>query len=112
MKVVAVSCYRSRNVKSAALRAREPRLVARIKLARRSRSVMVHRLDQRTAGGCKPQRHVAVGLGIFVSARRPHHHAEGGGWLDRIEPVLLVDCGALQDAPLALAPFQPVESPR
>src|SRR5712671_2906975 len=50
--------------------AREPRLVACIELTRGRRSVVMHRIDQRAAGGRKPQRHVAVGLGIVLRARR------------------------------------------
>ena len=65
------------------------------------RAVVVHRLRERPAGRDEPERHVAVGLGI-VRDDPPlcimRSNASDG--THRVEPVLLVDRGALEDLPL------------
>jgi hypothetical protein len=61
---------------------------------------------------CEPKRHVTVLFGIMRCLGRFEQCIESRRWLDRIEPVALVDGGALGDQPAVAAALNAVEKAR
>src|ERR1700692_4887564 len=84
-----------------------------IKVGRFRTPVAINHRRQRAAlGVSEAKRHVAVLLRILRGIRRGEQLAEGGRRLDRIEPVALIDRGALGDQPAAGMALQAVEESR
>src|SRR5262245_17751890 len=82
---------------SSPLWAGEPCIIARIERRGLGRAVMVDRRSKRAAGGQHAKRHMAVGGGKAGEIRGSHHGVERFRRLHRVEAILLVDRGALDD---------------
>src|SRR5579864_470873 len=91
----------------------EPAGKPRIKVGRLRTAVAVDHRRQRAALGVgETERHVAVLLRILRGIGRGEQLVEGRRRLDRIEPVALVDGGALGNEPAAGMALQAVEEAR
>src|SRR5580704_7334399 len=85
----------------------------RIKVGRLWPTVAIDHRRQRAALGVgEAKRHVAVLLRILRGVRRGEQVVEGRRRLDRIEPVALIDRGALGNEPAAGMALQAVEKAR
>src|SRR5580700_8742626 len=85
----------------------------RIKVGRLWPTVAIDHRRQRAALGVgETKRHVAVLLRILRGVRCGEQVVEGRRRLDRIEPVALIDGGALGDQPAAGMALDPVEKAR
>ena len=91
---------------------RQPRVVAHVDLVGVRRAVAIDHRRERAAGGDETRGHVAVGLRIDREIGRGEQLAERLRRLDRIEPVALVDGGALDDGPASAPALQPIEEAR
>src|SRR5262245_14121329 len=101
-----------RRVDRGSLRPAEPRLVARVQLRRLHRAVAMDHRRERAPGGVESGGHVAVSLRIDREVARREQLVESLRRLDRVEPIALVDGGALHDGPTPAASLQPVEEAR
>src|SRR5215467_5009991 len=91
----------------------EPPQIARVKIGRFRAAITVDDGRQRAAFGMRePERHVTVWFGITRGLGRFEQCIECWRWLDRIEPVTLIDRGALGDAPTVVATLDTIEKAR
>src|SRR5262245_50411071 len=87
----------------------EPSFVTRVELRRMRGAVAMDDRRERAPGGVEARGHVAVSLRIGRKLARREQLVESFRRLDRVEPIALVDGGALHDGPTPAAPLQPVE---
>src|SRR5262250_484641 len=103
---------RAGTVSAVPLAATQPCLVARVQLRRVQRAVVMYERCQRATGSFEANRHVAVSFRIGRKLARREQLVESPRWLDRIEPVALIDGSALDDRPAAVSSHQPIEKAR
>src|ERR1700757_2875880 len=91
----------------------EPTQIARVKVGRFRAAIAIDDGRERAAFGMRePKRHVTVLFGIMRRLGRFEQCIECRRWLDRIEPVALVDGGTLGAQPAVAAALDAVAERR
>src|SRR5262249_34320111 len=98
-----------RRVDRRSLRLAKPRLVARVQLRRVRGAVAMDDRRERAPGGVEAGGNVAVSLRIGRKLACCEQLVESLRRLARVEPVALVDGGALHNGPASPSSLQPIK---